>query len=214
MANWPAASAQVLIPNRAHSIASVRIMFSTAARAAPEWTIAGIPLWGERVTLITLPPPCGMKALVAAAWVISQVPVTLSSITVRKPLAEIDSAGARNWPPALLTSTSRRPWRSEQAVEEALDRLLLADVERLELEAARQARRQRGGLRQRLARGGRSRPRSRRGGPAPAPSRARSRCRRRRRRRPRPSSRSVPEYLRMRAFSHRSGKPIGAAPRR
>ena len=50
-------------------------MFSTAARAAPEWTIPGIPLWGERVTLSTLPPPCGMKALVAAAWVISQVPV-------------------------------------------------------------------------------------------------------------------------------------------
>ena len=49
-------------------------MFSTAARAAPEWTIPGIPLWGERVTLSTLPPPCGMKALVAAAWVISQVP--------------------------------------------------------------------------------------------------------------------------------------------
>ena len=49
-------------------------MFSTAARAAPEWTIPGIPLWGERVTLSTLPPPCGMNALVAAAWVISQVP--------------------------------------------------------------------------------------------------------------------------------------------
>ena len=34
-------------------------MFSTAARAAPEWTIPGIPLWGERVTLSTLPPPVG-----------------------------------------------------------------------------------------------------------------------------------------------------------
>ncbi len=30
-------------------------MFSTAARAAPEWTIPGIPWCGERVTLITLP---------------------------------------------------------------------------------------------------------------------------------------------------------------
>jgi hypothetical protein len=109
VANWPAARAQVLIPKRAHSTASVRIMFSTAARAAPECTIPGIPLWGERVTLSTLPPPCGMKALVAAAWVISQVPSTLSSITVRKPFGVIDSAGARNWPPALLTNTSRRP---------------------------------------------------------------------------------------------------------
>ena len=71
-------------------------MFSTAARAAPEWTIPGIPLWGERVTLSTLPPPCGMNALVAAAWVISQVPTTLSSITVRKPFGEIASAGLRN----------------------------------------------------------------------------------------------------------------------
>ena len=87
-------------------------MFSTAARAAPEWTIPGIPLCGERVTLSTLPSFCGMNAFVAAACVISQVPTTLSSITVRKPFGEIASAGLRNWPPALLTSTSTRPWRS------------------------------------------------------------------------------------------------------
>ena len=36
----------------------------------------------------------------------------MSSITVRKPFGEIASAGLRNWPPALLTSTSSRPWRS------------------------------------------------------------------------------------------------------
>ena len=96
MSNWPAATAQSLIPNRDHSTESVRIMFSTAARAAPEWTIPGIPLWGERVTLSTLPPPCGMNALVAAAWVMCQVPSTLSSITVRKPFGEIASAGLRN----------------------------------------------------------------------------------------------------------------------
>ena len=35
VSNWPAASAQSLMPWRAHSIASVLIMFSTAARAAP-----------------------------------------------------------------------------------------------------------------------------------------------------------------------------------
>ena len=139
-----------MIPKRAHSIARVRIMFSTAARAAPEWTIPGIPLWGERVTLRTLPPPCGMKALVAAAWVISQVPWTLRSITVRKPFGVIASAGLRNWPPALLTSTSRRPWRSSRRVEEAADRLLLADVEALVLEAPRQPGGELGGLRQRL----------------------------------------------------------------
>ena len=94
-------------------------MFSTAARAAPEWTIPGIPLWGERVTLRILPLCWGMKALVAAAWVISQVPWTLSSITVRKPFGEIASAGLRNWPPALLTRTSIRPWRSSAPATKA-----------------------------------------------------------------------------------------------
>ena len=63
-------------------------MFSTAARAAPEWTIPGIPLCGDRVTLRTFPDSWGMNALVAAAWVISQVPSTLSSITVRKPFGD------------------------------------------------------------------------------------------------------------------------------
>ena len=67
MSNWPAARAQRRIPKRAHSTESVFIMFSTAARAAPEWTIPGIPLCGERVTLRTLPDSWGMKALVAAA---------------------------------------------------------------------------------------------------------------------------------------------------
>ncbi len=44
VSNWPAATATVRMPKRAHSTESVRIMFSTAARAAPEWTIPGIPL--------------------------------------------------------------------------------------------------------------------------------------------------------------------------
>ena len=44
VSNWPAATAQSRIPKRAHSTESVRIMFSTAARAAPEWTMPGIPL--------------------------------------------------------------------------------------------------------------------------------------------------------------------------
>ena len=56
----------------------------------------GIPWCGERVTLITFPERCGMNALVAAAWVICQVPWTFSSITVRKPFGLIASAGLRN----------------------------------------------------------------------------------------------------------------------
>ncbi len=74
VSNWPAATAQSVIPKRAHSIESVRIMFSTAARAAPECAMPGMPWCGERVTLITFPERCGMNALVAAAWVICQVP--------------------------------------------------------------------------------------------------------------------------------------------
>ena len=61
-------------------------MFSTAARAAPVWTIPGKPMWGETVMLTTLPSPCGMNALVAAAWVICHVPWTFRSMTVRNPL--------------------------------------------------------------------------------------------------------------------------------
>ena len=50
--------------------------------------------------------------MVAAAWVISQVPSTFSRMTVRKPLALMSSAGVRYCPPALFTSRSMRPWRS------------------------------------------------------------------------------------------------------
>ncbi len=125
-------------------------MFSTAARAAPEWTIPGIPLWGESVTLRILPPPPGMNAFVAAACDISQVPVTFSSITVRKPFGEIASAGERNWPPALLTRTSRRPWRSSSPSKNASTGVLLADVEHLVPERPRQPRGERRRLGQRL----------------------------------------------------------------
>ena len=123
-----------MIPKRAHSIASVRIMFSTAARAAPEWTIPGIPLCGERVTLSTLPPPCGMKALVAAAWVISQVPWTLSSITVAKALRADRLGRAEELAAGVVDEDVEAAVALEQAVEEAVDRLLVADVERLVLE--------------------------------------------------------------------------------
>ena len=191
-----------MIPKRAHSIASVRIMFSTAARAAPEWTIPGIPLWGERVTLSTLPPPCGMKALVAAAWVISQVPWTLRSITVRKPFGVIASAGLRNWPPALLTSTSRRPWRSSRASKKrptgSSSRMSRISCSKLPGSPAASSR----GLRQRLL----AAPAGDDGGTEPGQLQ--------RRLAPEAAAgagddadltveQTVPEHLRMRAFSHR-----------
>ena len=79
---------------------------------------------GESVTLKTLPPPCGMNAFVAAACVMSQVPTTFSSITVRKPLGVIASAGLRNCPPALFTSDVEPAVALEHAVDERVHRLL------------------------------------------------------------------------------------------
>ena len=116
VAKWPAASAVSLMPKRAHSIDSTRVRFSTAARAAEECAMPGSPWWGESVTLTILPPRAsGTIALVATAWVISQVPSTFSRITVRKPFGVMSSAGVMYWPPALLTSRSMRPWRSSTA---------------------------------------------------------------------------------------------------
>ncbi len=40
------------------------------------------------------------------------IPSTFSRHTARQPFAAISSAGLKNWPPALFTSTSRRPRRS------------------------------------------------------------------------------------------------------
>ncbi len=71
--------------------------FFTAARAAEECAMPGSPWWGDSVTLTILPPsPLGIIALVATAWLISQVPSTFSRITVRKPLGVMSSAGVRN----------------------------------------------------------------------------------------------------------------------
>src|SRR5947209_3133687 len=100
------------MPKRAHSIDSTRVRFSTAARAAEECARPGRPWCGDSVTFTILPPPAGIIALVATAWVISQVPSRLSDTTVRKPFGVMSSAGAMYCPPALLTSVSTRPWRS------------------------------------------------------------------------------------------------------
>ena len=93
VAKWPAASAVSLIPKRAHSIESTRVRFSTAARAADECAMPGSPWCGESVTLTILPPRPSIIALVATAWVISQVPSTFRRMTVRKPFGVMSSAG-------------------------------------------------------------------------------------------------------------------------
>src|SRR5258705_320027 len=82
------------------------------AAAAPGGTIPGRPWWGESGALTIVPPPAGRSARETAASVIVAVPPTLSAITARQPLASIISAGAKYWPPALLTRTSSRPSRA------------------------------------------------------------------------------------------------------
>ena len=64
------------------------------------------------MTLTIVPPPCGRNASSAAVRDISSVPPMLSRVTARQPFGSIASAGTKYWPPALLTSTSRRPQRS------------------------------------------------------------------------------------------------------
>ena len=128
---------------------------------------------GESVTFTTLPPPCGMKAFVAAAWVICQVPCTFSSITVRNPFGLIASAGLRNCPPALLTSTSRRPWRSTIPSTNPSTASVVADVERLALGLAAALGASLDHALAAARRAARSRPPWRRGGPARGPSRCR-----------------------------------------
>ena len=56
------------------------------------------------------------------------VPPTLRPVTARQPLGSIASAGTKYWPPALLTSTSRRPWRSRHVADDPLGVLVAADV--------------------------------------------------------------------------------------
>ena len=149
-----------------------------------------------------------MKALVAAAWVISQVPWTLRSITVRNPFGLIASAGLRNWPPALLTRTSRRPWRSSRPSKKRPTGSSSRMSRHLVLEAARQPGGQLGRLRQRLLAapagddgGAEPRQLQRRLAPEAAAGAGDDADL--------PLEQTVPEDLRMRAFSHRRRKPIG-----
>ena len=65
--------------------------------------------------LTIVPPPAGRIASSAATRVIRSVPPTLRPVTARQPLGSIASAGTKYWPPALLTSTSSRPWRARHS---------------------------------------------------------------------------------------------------
>ena len=88
------------------------------------------PWCGDKVTLTTVPPrPEGRNARSAATRVIRSVPPTLSRVTARHPFGSIASAGVKYWPPALLTRTSSRPWRSSAVSTIDADPVHAAGVE-------------------------------------------------------------------------------------
>ena len=71
-----------------------------------------------------------MNAFVAAAWVISQVPMTFSSITVRNPFGVIASAGLEELAAGVVDQHVDAAVALDHAVEQRFDRLLVADVQR------------------------------------------------------------------------------------
>jgi hypothetical protein len=108
----PGAIALTRMPWSAHSTASVFVMLSTPARAAPVCTMPGNPRMICAMTLTIRPRFCGIIALLATAWVMPHVPIRLLRITAAKPFGESASAVVGNCPPALLMRTSMRPKRS------------------------------------------------------------------------------------------------------
>ena len=75
-----------------------------------------------------MPPPAAAHRELPATRVIRSVPPTFSRVTARQPLGSIASAGTKYWPPALLTSTSSRPWRSRHSRDDPLGVLVAPDV--------------------------------------------------------------------------------------
>ncbi len=97
----PGAIVVVVMPCRAHSIESVRAVFSSAARAACAWG----PALGRGATNITLPPrSSGMKHAFATARVASQL---WSTQARNAPSPSPPAASYRPAPSQIKTSSSR-----------------------------------------------------------------------------------------------------------
>ena len=111
-----------------HSTDSTRATASVPARAADECAMPGMPRVGHSTTDTMRPPPCSIIQRLATCWVRYQGASRFSRRTAAQPLGVISSAGATNWPPALLTSTSMRPNRSSASVDQRVRHLRLADV--------------------------------------------------------------------------------------
>ena len=77
------------------------------------------------------PPPAGIIALVATAWVISHVPSTFSRMTVRKPFGVISLGGGEELTAGVVDEDVDPAVALEHRVHEPLDLVLLADVAHL-----------------------------------------------------------------------------------
>ena len=127
--------ATALTRTGAHSSAAVSVRLSMPARAAPEWPMPGMPPHMSAM-MLTMAPPFGASLAavrfsihcVTHSRAIRKPPVRLLRTTASQPLALIAASGAGNWPPALLTSASMRPWRASTAATVDLHLRLLADV--------------------------------------------------------------------------------------
>ena len=75
------------------------------------------------------PERCGIMARTATSRVTAQVASTARRCTARQPLPVMSSAGAENWPPALLTRVSMRPKRVERLVDHRGDLIVVANVD-------------------------------------------------------------------------------------
>ena len=125
-------------------------MFSTAARAAPEWTIPGMPLCGREGDAEHLAAALRDERLGRRRVGHQPGPLHVQ-LDHRAEAFRADRLGRGEELAAGVVDEDVEPAVAlQQAVEEPLDRLLVADVERLVLEGAGQAGGQPGGLRQRL----------------------------------------------------------------
>ena len=124
--------ATALTRTGAHSSAAVSVKLSMPARAAPEWPMPGMPFHMSAM-MLTIAPPRARLPSSCIHWVmhsraIRKPPVRLLRTTASQPLALIAASGAGNWPPALLTSASMRPWRASTVADRRLHRVFVADV--------------------------------------------------------------------------------------
>jgi hypothetical protein len=93
----------------AHSTLKDLLRWISPARAATVWGTPALHMPGTATMLMMQPGWSWSRHCRAAACIMYQDPVRLVSMTAFQPLGVMSSAGAANWPPALLTRTSSFP---------------------------------------------------------------------------------------------------------